>query len=176
MKLRKIGNRNKKGITPIIAVILLMMMTVAAAGAAFFWFVRMQSELQGGSESHSSNLAKTISTRAGVIVVDLDGSTLNLYIKNQGGTEIPVETGSSHPTTTFTLQEAGGKVICSTYLDSSHASCSAGCGDSIEIGETQKIAMSLSGDCSLSSYINNTDFIFELDFSGHATTGGVFGK
>ena len=90
--------------------------------------------------------------------------------------DIPVETGSSHPTTTFTLQEAGGKVICSTYLDSSHASCSAGCGDSIDIGETQKIAMSLSSDCSLSSYTNNTEFIFELDFSGHSTAGGAFGK
>jgi flagellin-like protein len=176
MKLRKIGNRNKKGITPIIAVILLMMMTVAAAGAAFFWFVRMQSELQGGSESHSSNLAETINTRAGIIVADLDGSTLNLYVKNEGGTDIPVETGSSHPTTTFTLQEAGGKVICSTYLDSSHASCSAGCGDSIQIGETQKIAMGLSSDCSLSSYVNNTAFMFELDFSGHSTASGVFDK
>jgi hypothetical protein len=121
-------------------------------------------------------LAETISTRAGIIVADLDGSTLNLYVKNEGGTDIPVETGSSHPTTTFTLQEAGGKVICSTYLDSSHASCSAGCGDSIDIGETQKIAMSLSSDCSLTTYTNNTEFMFELDFSGHSTAGGAFGK
>ena len=74
MKLRKIGKR-KKGITPIIAVILLMMMTVAAAGAAFFWFVRMQSELQGGSESHSSNLAETINTRAEVVAANLETST-----------------------------------------------------------------------------------------------------
>jgi len=175
MKLRKIGKR-KKGITPIIAVILLMMMTVAAAGAAFFWFVRMQSELQGGSESHSSNLAETINTRAEVIAVNLESSTLKIFIQNQGGTDIPVETGSSFPTTTFTLQESGGKIVCSTYLDSSHASCSTGCGNAIEIGETQEISMSLSSDCGLSSYTNNTAFVFKLDFSGHSSANGGVDK
>jgi len=176
MKLRKIGTRNKKGITPIIAVILLMMMTVAAAGAAFFWFVRMQSELQGGSESHSSNLAKTINTRADVVAANLQSSTLKIFVQNQGGTDIPVETGSSFPTTTFTLKEAGSNIICSTYLDSSHASCSTGCGNAIVIGEIQEISMSLGSDCSLSSYTNNTAFEFELDFSGHSTASGTFEK
>ena len=56
MKLRKIRIRNKKGITPIIAVILLMMMTVAAAGAAFFWVLRIQSSFQGSSEQHFETL------------------------------------------------------------------------------------------------------------------------
>ena len=53
---------NKKGLTPVIAVVLLLMMTVAAAGAAFFWFVRIQSEMQGGTESYSEQLSEKIAS------------------------------------------------------------------------------------------------------------------
>jgi len=176
MKLRKIGKQNKKGITPIIAVILLMMMTVAAAGAAFFWFVRIQSELQGGSDSHANQLSETINSKVNVLVSDLQGSSLNLYLKNVGGTDIPVKTGSTSPTTTFLMQESSGKVICQTHLDSSHAACTSGCGNSINVGETQLLAMTLASDCSLSSYANTTKFAYTLDFSGTASTGGEFEK
>jgi len=176
MKLRKIGKQNKKGITPIIAVILLMMMTVAAAGAAFFWFVRIQSELQGGSDSHANQLSETINSKMEVLVSDLQGSSLKVYLKNVGGTDIPVKTGSTSPTTTFLMQESSGKVICQTYLDSSHASCTSGCGQAIEVGETQLVAMTLSSDCSLSSYVNTTKFAYNIDFSGTASTGGEFEK
>ena len=176
MKLRKIGKQNKKGITPIIAVILLMMMTVAAAGAAFFWFVRIQSELQGGSDSHANQLSETINSKMEVLVSDLQGSSLNVYLKNVGGTDIPVKTGSTSPTTTFLMQESSGKVICQTYLDSSHASCTSGCGDAIDVGETQLVAMTLASDCSLSSYANTTKFAYNLDFSGTSSTGGEFEK
>lgn len=176
MKLRKLRVRNNKGITPIIAVILLMMMTVAAAGAAFFWFVRIQSELQGGSDSHANQLSETINSKVNVLVSDLQGSSLNLYLKNVGGTDIPVKTGSTSPTTTFLMQESSGKVICQTYLDSSHAACTSGCGNSINVGETQLLAMTLASDCSLSSYANTTKFAYTLDFSGTASTGGEFEK
>ena len=176
MKLRKLRFRNKKGITPIIAVILLMMMTVAAAGAAFFWFVRIQSELQGGSDSHANQLSETINSKIEVLVTDLQGSSLNVYLKNVGGTDVPVKSGSTSPTTTFLMQESSGKVICQTYLDSSHASCVAGCGNSIDVGELQAVTMTLASDCSLSSYSNTTKFAYTLDFSGIASTGGEFEK
>ena len=153
-----------------------MMMSVSSACAAFFWFVRIQSELQGGSDSHANQLSETINSKMEVLVSDLQGSSLKVYLKNVGGTDIPVKTGSTSPTTTFLMQESSGKVICQTYLDSSHASCTSGCGDAIDVGETQLVAMTLASDCSLSSYANTTKFAYTLDFSGTSSTGGEFEK
>ena len=47
---------------------------------------------------------------------------------------------------------------------------------SINVGETQLLAMTLASDCSLSSYANTTKFAYTLDFSGTASTGGEFEK
>ena len=99
-----------------------------------------------------------------------------MYLKNVGGTDVPVKTGSTSPTTAVLIQESSGSVICQTYLDSSHADCTSGCGNAIDVGETQLVAMTLASDCSLSSYSNTTKFAYTLDFSGIASTGGEFEK
>ncbi len=152
------------------------MMTVAAAGAAFFWFVRIQGELQAGSESHSGNLAETISSKIDVIVADYDTSAgdLNVYLKNTGGSSVPTTTGATAPTTNFILMDGTQNVVCQTYLGSALADCTTGCSSDITVGETQKITLDLTSTCSVASYSNDSSFSFELDFSGRAATGGVF--
>ena len=165
---------NKRGITPVIAVILLMMMTVAAAGAAFFWFVRIQGELQSGGENYASELSETINSNLEVRVVDYISGDLEIYIRNMGGIDIPVNTGSNSPTTSLILQEGGGTVICQTYLGSAAADCTSGCNNDIEVGETQKLDIDLASDCSLTSYTEGESISFSLDFSGQVGTGGEF--
>ena len=165
---------NKKGITPVIAVILLMMMTVAAAGAAFFWFVRIQGELQSGGEAYTAELSETINSNVYIQIADYDSGDLILYLKNTGGVDVPVNDGASAPTTTLILQEGSGTVICQTYLGSANAGCDVGCNNDITVSEIQKIEIDLAGDCSLSSYSEDTLILLDIDFSGKAATGGEF--
>jgi flagellin-like protein len=165
---------NKRGITPVIAVILLMMMTVAAAGAAFFWFVRIQGELQSGGENYVAELSETINSNLDVKVADYVSGNLELYIKNIGGVDIPVNTGGDSPTTSLMLRTGRGAVICQTYLGSAAADCTLGCGNDIKVGELQEIDIDLASDCSLTSYTEGESISFSLDFSGQVGTGGEF--
>jgi len=176
---------NKKGITPVIAVILLLMMTVAAAGAAFFWFIRIQGELQGGTESFSGTLSEKMSSKVDIIVVDYSASNqIDMYLKNNGNVAIPVKKSSTSPTTTWILQDSRQNVICSEYFGTSSNDdtyCSSGCNDDLEVGELQRVRLALksSGDCSISSatsYPNGTMFSFVIDFSGQAGSGSQFIK
>jgi len=165
---------NKRGITPVIAVILLMMMTVAAAGAAFFWFVRIQGGLQSGGENYAAELSETINSNLDIKVADYVSGDLELYIRNTGGVDIPVNIGASSPTTSIIIQEGDGTVICQTYLGSSAADCTVGCGNDIEVGEMQKLDIDLASSCSLTSYSEGELITFSLDFSGQVGTGGEF--
>lgn len=159
------------------------MMTVAAAGAAFFWFIRIQGELQGGTESYTGGLGEKISSKIEVLVADYsDTNQVDIYFKNNGNVGVPVKKSATHPTTTWILQDSKQNVICSQYFGTSSSDdthCTAGCNDDLEIGELQKVRLSLSGDCSISSsttYPNSTSFSFVVDFSGQAGTGGQFVK
>jgi len=165
---------NKKGLTPIIAVILLMMMTVAAAGAGFFWFVRIQGELQSGGENYALDLGETINSNIDIVSSDYQIGDLKLIVRNTGGVDIPVNKGIDSPTTSLLLNEGNGDVICSTYLGSTLAECTKGCGNDVLVGETQQIDIDLSGDCSLTSYTESTIIKYSIDFSGKAATGGEF--
>jgi len=174
--------KNKKGLTPIIAVVLLLMMTVAAAGAAFFWFIRIQSELQGGSESYSGELAEKMASKVEVLAVDYSGSNeVSLYLQNKGNTEISVSRSATFPTTTWILASADGQVICQDDWSTlgSDTYCSTGCTSSMSISEVRTVVLDLTGDCSIQSsttYPNGTVFNFIIDFSGEAGTGGRFIK
>ncbi len=61
---------NKKGITPVIAVILLLMMTVAAAGAAFYWLVKIQGQMQGGTEQYEERSFERMASTVAIIAVN----------------------------------------------------------------------------------------------------------
>jgi len=170
---------NKKGLTPIIAVILLLMMTVAAAGAAFFWFTRIQSELQGGTESYEEQLSEKVSAKVGVFDIDYNDATgnLSIYLQNQGNTPVPVSSSSSYPTTSWILQDSSLDTIChTTWASGTDAACVAGCGNNIDVHEIQRVILDLSGDCAISTYANDTAFYYKVDFSGVTSTGGQFLK
>jgi len=178
------GKKNKKGISPIIAVILLLMMTVAAAGAAFFWFVRIQSEMQGGTESYSEQLSEKISAKVGMITADYEGGnnsngSLALYLQNLGNMNVPIVKSDTSPTTTWILQDSEQKVICNSDWNGAPADCDSGCTSDLAVGETQKVNLELTTTCDISNetnYPNDTVFYFKIDFSGVTATGGQFTK
>ena len=177
--------KNKKGISPIIAVILLLMMTVAVAGAAFFWLSRIQGQMQGGVESYQGKIFENIASKVDVIDADyqLSGSVENLtiFFHNIGNSKIPVSDASSFPTTTWILKDSDQIALCSANWGggTNQTTCTEGCGTStqISVGEIHKVILRLSSsDCSLSTKSSGTVFTFTVDFSGKTTTSGSFVK
>jgi flagellin-like protein len=171
---------NKKGITPVIAVILLLMMTVAAAGAAFFWFVRIQSEMQGGTESYQQELGEKVSANVEVVATQLSAANLKIYLKNNGNVNVPLDASTNKPTTNWLLFDANSNIICSSDWNSGPAACAACATDaSLEIGEIQEVILALTDPCddiTDSTYNNGTMFSYMIDFSGVTGTGGTFTK
>jgi len=175
---------SKKGLTPIIAVILLLMMTVAAAGAAFFWFIRVQGELQGGSEQFSQELSKKVSSKAEVVLAEYQyessgNGNITFVVKNTGSSKISLVNASTSPTTTWILQDSDQKVICSEDWANAPSKCHSGCGGDLGVSSVGTIILDLTGACDISSeatYPNGTVFYYKVDFSGQTATGGSFTK
>jgi len=192
-----IGKRNsKKGLTPVIAVILLLMMTVSAAGAAFFWFVRVQGELQGGSEQFSQELSKKVASGIEVVLTEYQPyfnysnatnnsgasclfGNITFILKNTGATKISLRNTSTSPTTTWILQDSEQDMICSEDWNAAPSNCILGCGGDLGISSRQTVTLNLSGVCDIgnaTTYPNGTIFYYKVDFSGQTATGGSFRK
>jgi len=172
--------KNKRGITPVIAVILLLMMTVAAAGAAFFWFVRIQAEMQGGAESYEQELGQKVSANVEVVTSAYKNGDLYMYLKNNGNINIPLDAGQTNPTTSWILFDAGKNIVCSGDWYSTPASCTSCATDAeLEIGEIQEVIIDLADPCddiADATYNNGTMFSYIIDFSGVGSTGSQFTK
>jgi flagellin-like protein len=167
--------KNKKGITPVIAVVLLMMMTVAAAGAAFFWFIRVQSEMQGGTEAYQQQLSEKVSSNVEILTTKYVGGDLEIYLVNHGNTNVPVDSSDNAPTTTWILYDSKSNVICSSDWEGSPADCTFGCNNDLQVGEIQKVILNLGDPCNdMSEYGNESLFSFTVDFSGMVGSGGQF--
>ncbi len=183
--------KSKKGLTPIIAVILLLMMTVAAAGAAFFWFIRVQGELQGGSEQYSQELSEKVSSNVDTILAQYNQYTgyasgvkthfgnITFLVRNTGSAKVPLTNSSSPPTTTWILQDSDQNIICSEDWANSPSICQSGCGADLGVSGIATIILNTSGACDIgntTTYPNNSLFYFKIDFSGQTATGGSFRK
>jgi flagellin-like protein len=181
--------RNKKGLTPVIAVILLLMMTVAAAGAAFFWFVRIQSEMQGGTEAYSEGLTKTISSRLSIATVDYSTTTDNLTMVLQNIGSKPISVASS--TTTLILRDYDQNIICNVKLNASNEQTgttveeiyTTGFSGNLNVKSSKTVVFDLSNETSNPCYIANdatyaadSTFYFKMDFGAVTGTGGSFTK
>ena len=183
MKLRKLRFRNKKGITPIIAVILLMMMTVAAAGAAFFWVLRIQSSFQGSSEQHFETLNSNLNSQIEPVHAQYDGyktsGNFTLILKNAGSGAVPLTKKSASPTTNFILKDNEQDVVCSEKFFAQSANCTVGCGGELGVNSQTLLIINLTSNCAIqnsTTYPNSSVFFYEIDFSGVSATGGTFRK
>ena len=175
-------NKSKKGLTPVIAIILLLMMTVAAAGAAFFWFVRIQSEMQGGTESYSEQLSETIAARADVSETDVtNDEALKVIIRNTGNAAIPL---ANTEKVTWILKDSDQNIVCNQQLNGTFGTptetfCQSGCETDIAVRSSRELLLNISNStsaCFLGAKSNNTLFYFKMDFAGVTATGGQFVK
>ena len=82
--------RNRRGITPIIAIILLLMMTIAIAGIAYTWLQGMQMSIQTSTENTSNTLLEEMNVMLyldGITTECSAGATQNnttIYVRNKG--------------------------------------------------------------------------------------------
>jgi flagellin-like protein len=168
---------NKKGLTPVIAVVLLLMMTVAASGAAFFWFVRIQSEMQGGTEAYQQELTEKVTAKVDIMTTKYVSGDLHIYLINHGNSAIPIDSSDNAPTTSWILYDSENNILCADHWDSTASDCTTGCNNDLEIGEIQKIILNLGDPCNdIATYGNETMFSYTIDFSGVVGTGAQFVK
>jgi flagellin-like protein len=177
--MNKLNNDNKKGITPIIAIILLLMMTVAAAGGAFYWLLKVQGEMQGGTEQYQENVFEKLASTLNWEDADYNTTTemLTIYVQNVGTTEIPVDNTSQDPTTTWILKDNDQKTICSTKWDNDGTSvrCQSGCASNIAQSATRKMELNLTSTaCTIAAYSNDTLMRVTIFYSGKASVSGTF--
>jgi flagellin-like protein len=168
---------NRKGITPIIAVVLLLMMTVAASGAAFFWFVRIQSEMQGGTEAYQQELTEKVTSKVDVVTTQYTEGDLHIYLINHGNRAVPIDSSDNTPTTSWILYDSENNIVCSSDWEGSPADCTTGCNTNLEVGEIRKIILNLGDPCDdISSYASESMFSYTIDFSSVVGTGAKFIK
>lgn len=181
-----------KGLTPVIAMILLLMMTVAAAGASFYWLIRIQGELQGGTqqfqeqtfERMTSNVNWQDATHYGSVQ---ENQTLNITLLNTGTTKIPINTDSTSPKTQWTLLDSEQDIICTTDFSNktSDVLCTTGCASDLAIKELRLLTIFWNGTagspCDLNvpnnantTYPDDTLIYAKLNFNGKATASGTF--
>ncbi len=105
---------SKKGLTPVVAMILLLMMTVAAAGSSFYWLVRIQSELQGGTQAHQDSTfeAMTSSVIWQTSSYNRTSEILQIVALNTGTTKIPISDSGNSPKSVWTLTNSDGDILC----------------------------------------------------------------
>lgn len=168
--------KNRRGIVPIISIILLLMMAVAAAAATFYWLTKMQGTLQGGTEQYQAESFEKMASTITITNVDYrhGGENLSIWLQNAGSTTIPVDNGSTDPTTRLELVHAQtGNVICSKKLND--LACSTGCTGDLEPKQTSEVQLRLNTtDCDLSAYANESMYYMTMYFSGKATASATF--
>ena len=172
--------KNKKGITPIIAVILLLIMTVSAAGTAFYWLSLIQNQLKAEEQL---NIKKYGELEGQVEIVasryDEDVDSLILFLRNIGGSNIPIETDPEIPTTLWILKDQNENVICSTDWSGTNGGpiCKEGCNKVINSGEIRRVVLSNFGQnalCDITTQPPNSLIHYTIDFSGKAVITGGF--
>lgn len=178
----------RKGLTPVIAMILLLMMTVAAAGASFYWLIRLQGELQGGTqqfqeqtfERMTSHVEWQSSTHNGT---DDSNQTLKITFLNTGTTKIPINSDSTSPKSQWSLLDSEQDIICTTDFSDmgTDVLCVDGCTSDLALKELRTIELNwnTTSDCDLNVGSNTTypedSLIYaKINFNGKTTASGTF--
>ncbi len=171
--------KNKKGITPIVAIILLLMMTVAAAGTSFYWLIKIQGEMQSGTEQYQEDIFNKLATTVNWLDADYNSTseTLTIYLQNTGSTDISLDNSTTDPTTAWILKDSKQLTVCESKFDGvgTNIDCYSGCSTTLSASETSSISLNLtSTKCDLSSYAEDSLMRATIFFSGKATTSGTF--
>jgi len=174
-----------KGLTPVIAMILLLMMTVAAAGASFYWLLRIQGELQGGTQQFQEQTFEQMTSVVGWQTANMNGTTgnsegLTLVLANKGTTKIPVDNTSSSGVQWVLLDNEQEHVCTSDWqISTGKIICESGCETDIEVNQLRTIVLELTGACNVTTAGPNAipadSLMFAtIYFGGKASASGQF--
>ncbi len=176
---------SRKGLTPVVAMILLLMMTVAAAGASFYWLVRIQGELQGGTQQFQEQTFERMTSN----IAFQDSSynrtreELTIALLNTGTTKIPISNSGTNPKTLWTLLDSEQDILCSSDWSkqdsdsdgTNDTECTSGCGSDLALKELRLVKLNLTNsECDISSQANDTLIFVKITFSGKTTSAGTF--
>ncbi len=178
---------SRKGLTPVVAMILLLMMTVAAAGASFYWLVRIQGELQGGTQQFQEQTFERMTSNVAFqdSSYNRTSEVLTLALLNTGTTKIPISNSGTNPKTLWTLLDSEQDILCSSdwsKLDSdsdgtNDTECLTGCGSDLPLKGLRLVTLNLTNsECDISSQANDTLIFAKITFSGKTTAAGTFRK
>jgi len=174
-----------KGLTPVIAMILLLMMTVAAAGASFYWLIKIQGELQGGTQQFQEQTFERMTSNVAWQDSTFDRTTriLSINILNTGTTKIPIANQTTAPNAQWTLLDSEQDIICtsnwnSTATSNDHVYCTSGCDSELGLKELRLIKLTLTDgkDCDIDAKSNDSLIYAKISFSGKTTASGTFRK
>ena len=168
-----------KGLTPVIAMILLLMMTVAAAGASFYWLLRIQGELQGGTQQFQEQTFEQMTSVVGWQSATYTPLTENLQITivNRGTTKIPIDNESTSGGVQWFLQDNEQEHVCTSDWDGTLVKCNYGCIDESDllVNELRTINLTLKSTCKVNTTIAEDQLMFAtIYFGGKATASGQF--
>jgi flagellin-like protein len=176
---------SKKGLTPVVAMILLLMMTVAAAGASFYWLVRIQSELQGGTQQFQDSTFESMTSSViwQTSSYNRTSEILQIVALNTGTTKIPISDSGTSPKTVWTLTNSDGDILCNSDwsgLDSdsdgtNDTKCLSGCGSDLVLKDSRIIKLNLTNsECDISSQRNGSTVAVDITLSGVTPLKGQF--
>ena len=171
-----------KGLTPVIAMILLLMMTVAAAGASFYWLLRIQGELQGGTQQFQEQTFEQMTSVVGWQSANMNESSesLTIVLVNRGTTKIPVDNATSSGVQWVLLDNEQEHVCTSDWQTSTgKVVCLSGCGTDIGVNELREVSIKLTGTCNVTpthaNAIASDSLMFaSMYFGGKASASGQF--
>lgn len=155
------------------------MMTVAAAGAAFYWIVKIQGQLQGGTEQYQETTYERMASTVNVASISYVNTTTSLImlLQNVGTTDILLTADAVDPALRLLLKDSNQTVVCSSVLVGSNAVCASGCNTTLNPTEVVTLNITLGGTCSIAtSYSSGTLFYVDLYLSGKGTASSQFKK
>jgi flagellin-like protein len=167
-----------KGLTPVIAMILLLMMTVAAAGASFYWLLRIQGELQGGTQQFQEQTFEQMTSMVGwqSATYSEDPDLLYITVVNRGTTKIPIDNESTSGGVQWILLDNEQDHVCTSDWDGTHVKCNSGCIDDgdLLVNELRTINLTLKSSCNITAVTADQLMFSTIYFGGKASASGQF--
>ncbi|MDP6584349.1 MAG: hypothetical protein QF535_06810, partial [Anaerolineales bacterium] len=151
---------------------------------SFYWLVRVQSELQGGTQQFQEQTFERMTSNvawqdASFNRSNKGGHILTVALLNTGTTKVPITNSSQNPKVQWSLLDSEQDLICAEdWSGGTKVSCVSGCGTDLAVKELRlvKINLSTSTDCNITTKANDTLLFAKISFSGKTTTAGTFRK
>jgi|GEM_PF-2489120 len=171
--------KNKKAMTPMLAVVVLLIITVSVSGGAFFWLNKIQGQIEGDQNSEVRGLGAVGKIDVIASEYDANQNQLTLFLQNLDPEAIPISSSAAASATVWVVKNTKQEILCSTDWSGNDngPKCTEGCNKDINTGEVMKVVLSNVGQnslCNIGAQPSGTLLTLTIDFGGKAVaTGGI---